>query len=169
MDDVRDETITMSDRFSAAALLLPFALLAFGCGPPPVKPSSVRLEPGPVDADAPEEFTETESGLKYRIRRKSEGAKPGPKDSVRVHYRGWLDGGRVFDSTYGMHAGSFTVDGVVPGFSEGLQLIGVGGMVELEIPPDIGYGDLGNPPRVPPNATLHFLLELEEVTPGLPE
>jgi FKBP-type peptidyl-prolyl cis-trans isomerase FkpA len=50
--------------------------------------------PGPVDKDAPEEFTTTKSGLKYRIRRKSDGDKPKPANNVTVHYKGWLDNGR---------------------------------------------------------------------------
>ena len=53
-------------------------------------------KPGPVDPDAPEEFTVTASGLKYRIRRKSEGRKPKASDSVVAHYRGWLDDGKEF-------------------------------------------------------------------------
>ncbi len=59
-----------------------------------------KVAPGKVDADASAEFTTTASGLKYRILRKSEGKKPGPKDSVTVHYKGWLDDGTIFDSSY---------------------------------------------------------------------
>ena len=55
-------------------------------------------EPGPVDKDAPEEFSKTDSGLKYRIRRKSDGDKPKRANTVTVHYRGWLDSGKEFDS-----------------------------------------------------------------------
>ena len=154
-------------------LFIPFfflslALHSLGCGPIPEE-STIRLEPGAADEDAPEEFTETESGVRYRILRKGDGRQPGPKDGVRVYYRGWLDGGRVFDSCYGKREAFFTVDGVVPGFSEGLQLVSIGGMIELEIPAEKGYGELGNPPGVPPNATLHFLVELEDIAPAIPD
>ncbi len=150
--------------------MLLLAAIAIGCGPPPAPPkTTMRLEPGPVDADAPEEFQTTESGIKYRIRRKGNGKKPGPKDGVRIHYRGWLDSERAFDSSYGKRSSSYTVDGVVPGFGEALQMVDIGGMIEVEIPTELAYGELGNPPTVPPNATLHFLIEMEEITPGLPE
>jgi len=131
------------------------------------------LAPGSVDADAPEEFTTTESGLKYRIRRKSDGAKPTIDKNVLVHYRGWLDDGTIFDTTYGTGGAPSTleVSHTVPGWSEGLQLVGVGGMIELEVPAKLGYGEAGSPPQIPPNATLHFLVELINITdpPAAPD
>jgi FKBP-type peptidyl-prolyl cis-trans isomerase FkpA len=133
--------------------------------PIPKPKEDVRLDPGPVDQDAPEEFTKTESGLKYRIRRKSEGKKPTAENSVRVHYRGTLDDGKIFDSSYGKSgkAIQFPLKGVVAGWTEGLQLIGEGGMIELEIPPELGYGEKGQGSEIPANATLHFIVELLEV------
>jgi len=117
-----------------------------------------------VDEDAPEEFTQTASGLKYRIRRKSDGKKPTAADTVRAHYRGWIDDGTVFDSSYGRGAPTtFPLNRVIKGWTEGLQLIGEGGMIELEIPADLGYGAGGKPPKILPNATLYFLVELIEV------
>jgi len=119
---------------------------------------------GKVDPDAPEEFTTTASGLKYRIRRKSDGKKPTPASTVKVHYRGWLDSGAEFDSSYSRNQpASFGLGQVVRGWTEGLQLVGEGGMIELEIPSDLGYGDEGRPPSIPPKATLHFTVELLEV------
>jgi FKBP-type peptidyl-prolyl cis-trans isomerase len=148
-------------------VLLILLAVAVGCGPPPEpEVSNTRMEPGPVDADAAEEFTVTESGLRYRIRRKSpDGVKPGPQDNVRVHYKGWLDKGIVFDTSYGKRPMSLDVHRFVPGFGEGLQLIGTGGMIELEIPARLGYGARGQG-KIPPNATLHFVVELEEVVPA---
>ena len=126
--------------------------------------STEGLQPGPVDPDAPEEFTTTESGLKYRIRRKSDGKKPVATNSVKVHYRGWLDDGTEFDASYPRKEPlQFPLTKVIRGWTEGLQLIGVGGMIELEIPGPLGYGASGSPPKIPPNATLHFLIELLEV------
>ena len=119
---------------------------------------------GPVDDDAPEEFTETESGLKYRILRKSDGEKATANDSVTVNYRGWLDDETEFDSSYKRGEPiSFPLGGVIPGWTEGMQLVGVGGMIELTIPAELGYGKRGAGADVPPNATLHFIVELIRV------
>lgn len=119
---------------------------------------------GAIDDDAPEEFTETESGLKYRILRKSDGPKATAKDSVTVHYRGWLDDDTEFDSSYARGESiSFPLGGVIPGWTEGMQLVGVGGMIELTIPAELGYGQQGAGGVIPPNATLHFIVELISV------
>ncbi len=116
---------------------------------------------GPVDADAPQEFTETNSGLKYRILRKSAGPKPNAGHTVTVNYRGWLDDGTEFDSSYKRGEPiSFPLNGVIPGWTEGMQLVGTGGMIELEIPSVLGYGAQGAGAAVPPHATLHFIVEL---------
>lgn len=151
------------------SLLLLAAIV--GCDQPkpkeifPAPPNQVKVEPGEVDADAPEEFTTTESGLKYRIRRKSDGKKPTIDDTVRVHYRGTLDDGTIFDSSYGKsgQAATFPLKGVVAGWTEGLQLVGEGGMIELEIPPKLGYGEQAMGNSIPANSTLHFIVELLEV------
>jgi FKBP-type peptidyl-prolyl cis-trans isomerase len=122
------------------------------------------VEPGAVDADAPEEFTETKSGLKYRIRRKSNGVKPKATSTVKVHYKGWLDSGRVFDSSYERREPvQFPLNRVIKGWGEGMQLIGQGGMIELDIPFELAYGEEGRPPVIPKKANLHFLVELVEV------
>lgn len=129
-----------------------------------LQPSASATEPGPVDADAPEEFQETASGLRYRVRRASDGNKPTAANSVTVHYRGWLDDGTEFDSSYQRgEPATFGLGGVIKGWTEGLQLIGEGGMLELEIPSDLGYGPRGQGGTIPPNATLHFTIELLEV------
>jgi FKBP-type peptidyl-prolyl cis-trans isomerase FkpA len=120
--------------------------------------------PGAADPDAPAEFSETASGLKYKILRKSEGAKPSRSSTVTVNYRGWLDNGKVFDSSYNRGApATFGLSQVIPGWTEGLQLVGEGGMIELEIPSELGYGRQGAGGDIPPNATLHFIVELLKV------
>ena len=124
-------------------------------------------EPGPSDADAPEEFTTTKSGLKYRILRKSDGEKPLARDKVEVNYKGWLDNGKVFDSSYERGESiSFGLKQVIPGWTEGMQLVGKGGKIELEIPYKLGYGERGSPPVIPGKATLHFIVELLDIIPG---
>jgi FKBP-type peptidyl-prolyl cis-trans isomerase len=109
-------------------------------------------------------FTKTDSGLKYRILRKSDGAKPKPTDKVTVHYRGWLDDETEFDSSYKRDSeATFPMNAVISGWTEGLQLIGEGGMIELEIPPTLAYGERGAGGVIPPNATLHFMVELKGI------
>lgn len=127
---------------------------------------SIAAEPGPIDQGAPMAFTKTDSGLKYRILRKSDGAKPKATDTVRVHYGGWLDNEVEFDSSYKRDSEViFPLKNVIAGWTEGLQLIGEGGMIELEIPPELGYGERGAGEVIPPNAKLHFWVELKRIEP----
>jgi FKBP-type peptidyl-prolyl cis-trans isomerase FkpA len=125
---------------------------------------SSEAEPGPTDSGAPMSFTTTASGLKYRILRKSDGKKPKASDRVTVHYKGWLDNKTEFDSSYKRGKTiAFPLSGVIGGWTEGLQLVGEGGMIELEIPSNLGYGESGAGNVIPPNATLHFLIELKKI------
>ncbi|PHQ34119.1 peptidylprolyl isomerase [Rhodopirellula bahusiensis] len=92
------------------------------------------------------------------------GDKPGRESFVTVDYVGWLDSGREFDSSYNRREpADFNLSSVIPAWTEGVQLVGEGGMIELEVPSDLGYGPAGNPPEIPPNATLHFKVELHDV------
>ncbi|MBL8850901.1 MAG: FKBP-type peptidyl-prolyl cis-trans isomerase [Planctomycetaceae bacterium] len=121
--------------------------------------------PGAPDADAPAEFTATSSGLKYRILRKGTGPKPTRSSTAVVNYKGWLtDPNDPFDQSYGREP--FPVNmagGVIDGWLEGLTYAEEGGMIELEIPPHLGYGERGAPGAIPPNATLHFTIEVLQV------
>ena len=119
---------------------------------------------GKLDKDPPKTFTKTGSGLKFRVLRAGSGAKPMATDIVNVNYHGWLDSGKVFDSSYERKEPiSFPLNRVIKGWTEGMQLVGEGGMIELEIPPDLAYGDRGAGAAVPPKATLHFLVELRKI------
>ncbi len=119
---------------------------------------------GKIDEKAVKAFTTTESGLKYRILREGAGAKPTARQTVEVNYHGWLDNEKVFDSSYKRGKSiSFGLNQVIAGWTEGMQLVGKGGMIELEIPAKLGYGARGAGADVPPNATLHFLVELIDV------
>jgi FKBP-type peptidyl-prolyl cis-trans isomerase len=123
-----------------------------------------RSGPSAIDPDAPKEFTTLPSGLQYRILRKSDGQKPLPSDQVEVDYSGWLDDGTVFDSSYDRAQPLVLGLGkMIPGWVEGLQLIGEGGMIELQIPSELGYGPAGQPPKIPPAARLHFKIELKAI------
>lgn len=107
----------------------------------------------------------TESGLQYRVLKNGEGTvSPGPSSVVTVHYIGKLTNGVEFDSSYMRNKpASFPVDGVIPGWTEALQLMRVGDKWELTIPPDLGYGSQGAGKIIPPDATLIFEVELLEI------
>ena len=147
----------------ASVLLLPEAILSADKTDEVAFPKLPKLA-GKIDPDAPKVFQTTKSGLKYRILRKGTGARPTAADTVKVHYHGWLSNGKVFDSSYNRGEPiSFPLNRVIKGWTEGMQLVGEGGMIELEIPPDLAYGDRGAGAAVPPKATLHFLVELLSV------
>ena len=119
---------------------------------------------GAIDDTAPKALVATPSGLQYRVLRKGSGDAPKAANTVKVNYHGWLDDGKVFDSSYDRREPiEFPLNGVIPGWTEGMQLVQPGGMIELSIPGKLGYGPRGIPGTIPPNATLHFLVELLEV------
>ena len=119
---------------------------------------------GPMDADANLEFATTESGLRYRILRKSDGKKPTAANTVTVNYRGWLNRGKVFDSSYERgKPTTFPLSNVIAGWTEGMQLVGEGGMIELWVPSRLGYGERGSPGSIPAHSNLHFIVELVKV------
>ena len=92
------------------------------------------------------------------------GARPTPANQVRIHYRGTLIDGTEFDSSYSRgQPATFGVTGVIPGFSEGLQLMTVGSHYRFVIPSDMAYGPQGSGPDIGPNATLIFEIELIDV------
>jgi FKBP-type peptidyl-prolyl cis-trans isomerase FkpA len=81
-----------------------------------------------------------------------------------VRYAGWTTDGKSFDASFPGTA-SFPLNKVIGGWTEGLQLIGEGGSIRLVIPPALGYGARGAPPKIGPNATLIFLVELQKIGP----
>ena len=104
--------------------------------------------------------TVTDSGLQYSVIVMGEGAKPAASDKVTVHYRGTLLNGEEFDSSYSRNQPtSFQLDQVIPGWTEGLQLMPVGSKFMFFIPPNLAYGPAGGGP-IGPNATLIFEVEL---------
>lgn len=107
------------------------------------------------------ETVRTKSGLEYTSLREGTGATPGPTDTVVVNYRGTLLNGREFDSSY--RSGrpiEFQLDRVIKCWTEGLQLMKVGGKAELSCPSNLGYGQEGIVGSIPPNAPLIFEVEL---------
>ena len=107
----------------------------------------------------------TPSGLQYKIIEAGSDVKPGPRDTVMVHYKGTLINGDVFDqSQEGGEPVRLIMNRVIPGWTEGLQLIGEGGKAELYIPANLAYGEMGNQ-AIGPNETLIFDVELAEIKP----
>ncbi|OCG10204.1 hypothetical protein A9G13_00200 [Gilliamella sp. wkB178] len=109
---------------------------------------------------------QTKSGLLYQIIQEGSGRHPTADDTVIVHYTGTLTDGRKFDSSYDRgETATFPLNGVIKGWTEGIQLIGVGGKIKLVVPPDLGYGDQSLPAQddkvgIQPASTLVFEVEL---------
>jgi FKBP-type peptidyl-prolyl cis-trans isomerase FklB len=103
----------------------------------------------------------TASGLQYKVIKPGKGKKPKSSDTVTVNYRGTLIDGTEFDSSYkrGQPA-TFQVSGVIPGWTEGLQLMEEGAKWQLFIPSNLAYGERGAGGVIGPNATLIFEVEL---------
>jgi FKBP-type peptidyl-prolyl cis-trans isomerase FkpA len=103
----------------------------------------------------------TASGLRFLSMHEGTGGMPTAADTVRVHYRGTLASGQEFDSSYkrGQPA-EFRLNQVIPCWTEGVQLMHVGGRAHLTCPPEIAYGARGAGGVIPPNATLQFEIEL---------
>lgn len=110
----------------------------------------------------------TKSGLQYKVLASGAGATPGPQDAARVHYRGKLIDGTVFDESYGGDPVTLPVGRVIPGWTEALGLMKVGDKWELTIPSELAYGAGGAGDVIPPHSTLVFEIELLGVEPGQP-
>jgi len=105
----------------------------------------------------------TASGLQYKIIAAGSDNKPSPTDAVLVNYKGTLVDGTVFDQSPEGEPVELTLDRVIPGWTEGLQLIGEGGKIELYIPSELAYGEAGAGASIAPNSALIFDVELVEV------
>lgn len=127
------------------------------------------LRPLPVPAFAlspAEAMQKTDSGLQYETLQAGAGAAPKLGQRVRVHYAGWLLDGTLFDSSYGRgEPAEFRLGEVIPGWNEGLTLMQEGAVYKFTIPAELAYGKQGAPPKIGPNQTLVFLVELQQVLP----
>lgn len=122
-----------------------------------------KREPWSKDGNS---VTKTPSGLVVSVLKPgAEAPRPKLGDTVKVKYTGWLEDGTEFDSSRGNPV-EFRIGSVIEGWNEGLGHIGAGGQVKLTIPGNLAYGPKGSPPKIPPNATLIFDVELVEVKPG---
>lgn len=114
-----------------------------------------KLKPG---------ITTLASGLQYEILRPATGAKPLATDEVTVHYKGTLTNGSQFDSSYDRgEPTSFTLNQVIPGWTEGLQQMPVGSKYRFYIPHKLAYGERGAGKDIPPYSTLIFEVELIKI------
>lgn len=105
--------------------------------------------------------TKTASGLAYKVIKEGTGPSPKETDVVKVHYHGTLIDGTVFDSSVDRKQEvSFPLNRVIKGWTEGLQLMKVGGKTKFAIPSELAYGDAGAPPKISGGATLIFEVEL---------
>ena len=108
--------------------------------------------------------TVTASGLQYEVLREGTGASPAATDTVEVHYEGTLTDGKKFDSSYDRgQTIEFPLNGVIPGWTEGVQLMKEGAKYRFTIPSDLAYGPNGIPGAIPGGATLKFDVELVKV------
>ena len=108
--------------------------------------------------------TKAKTGFVITTLKPGTGALPKATDKVKVHYHGTLIDGSVFDSS--VQRGepvTFPLDGVIPCWTQGVQMMKVGGKSKLVCPPELAYGDRGAPPRIKPGATLVFEVELLEI------
>lgn len=153
--------LAVAAALSAAALTCGHAL-AQGTAPatsaatPATTPTTTS-----TTASAAAAAVTTATGLVYQSLKDGTGAQPAAADTVKVHYRGTFPDGREFDSSYkrGQPA-EFPLNRVIPCWTEGVQRMKVGGKAKLVCPPAIAYGSRGAGGVIPPDATLHFEVEL---------
>lgn len=109
-------------------------------------------------------ITTTASGLQYEVLKQATGAKPTAQDSVTVHYRGMLPDGTEFDASYEREEPlTIPLGSVIPGWTEGVQLMSVGSKYKFYIPYQLGYGLRGAPPAIPGGSPLVFEIELLDI------
>jgi FKBP-type peptidyl-prolyl cis-trans isomerase len=134
----------------------------------PVDPTRKKAVAGTVSPPTEIGATkETPSGVKYETLKAGDGPEVRPGQTVIVHYTGTLPDGKVFDTSHSSDPEKNTPrtfeiapEKIIPGWEEGVPGMRVGERRKLTVPPTLGYGELGNPPSIPGNATLVFDIEL---------
>jgi FKBP-type peptidyl-prolyl cis-trans isomerase len=140
------------------ALLLALGVCLVGCADPCASPKHDAVI---AQAAAEEGAMQTESGLVFLLLKQGTGPKPTADNRVQVHYEGRLADGTVFDSSYKRGSPSaFELTDVIPGWTEGLQLLAGGGKARLTIPARLAYGKKGKKSKIPPCTPLIFDIEL---------
>ncbi len=149
-----------SDEGAVSPTVKPTDPAAIGGGS--VTPGAVT--PATPPAGAPQGMQKTYSGLQYEVLRPGTGARPSSFNRVKVHYHGTLPNGTVFDSSVqrGQPA-TFGLNQVIAGWREGIPLMQEGAKYRFIVPPHLAYGERGMPPKIGPNQTLIFDVELIQV------
>lgn len=129
------------------------------------KEENKELEKNYLDTNAKrDEIVVTKSGLQYQVIKEGTGKQPSAHSRVQCHYEGTFISGEKFDSSYDRGTpATFGLDQVIPGWTEGLQLMKEGGVYIFYIPYELGYGENGMPGAIPPCSTLVFKVELIKV------
>lgn len=151
------------DDGSASPTVKPSNPATLGTSPGNAAPGNAATVSGnPVPASTG--IQTTYSGLKYEVLRPGTGARPSSFNRVKVHYHGYLPDGTVFDSSVqrGQPA-TFGLNQVIAGWREGIPLMQEGAKYRFTVPPHLAYGAQGSPPKIGPNQTLMFDVELFEV------
>ncbi len=124
-------------------------------------PLALAISVSSATAATPASVEKLPSGVTVQHLKAGSGASPKASDTVTVHYRGTLQNGKEFDSSYSRNQpASFPLSRVIPCWTEGVQKMKVGGKAKLVCPPETAYGERGAAGVVPPNATLNFEVEL---------
>lgn len=153
-------------------LSLGFALALNGCASkesvsisPTVNQTSTPAMAGAsAPTQAPSGIQTTYSGLKYEVLRPGTGARPSSFNRVKVHYHGYLPDGTVFDSSVQRgEPATFGLNQVIAGWREGIPLMQEGAKFRFTVPPQLAYGARGMPPKIGPNQTLMFDVDLLQV------
>jgi peptidylprolyl isomerase len=155
-------TNTMFHMTLRSSLTVAAALCLLGCTKATQPAAELSTSPTATANSPSAEMKTTASGLKYQVLKQGTGTlSPKATDVVNVHYHGTLLNGTVFDSS--VQRGepiSFPLNRVIPGWTEGLQLMKVGDKFKFEIPANLAYGERSPSPLIPPNSTLVFEVEL---------
>jgi len=151
-------TACQAPKMAPRMLLLGMVLASLVATTQPARAQTVSTLSAPTGAAN----VTTSSGLIYTSLKEGSGASPQAADMVRVHYRGTFPDGREFDSSYSRgQPAQFPLNRVIRCWTEGVQMMTVGGKARLVCPPAIAYGERGTPGGpIPPNATLYFEVEL---------
>ncbi len=135
-----------------------------------MKTNKAKNEQFLVDNKAKAGVKTTASGLQYEVMTEGTGAKPKKSDVVKVHYVGTLIDGKEFDSSYKRNEpAEFPLANVIPGWTEGLQLMKIGSKYKFTIPAALAYGEQSPSPNIPPSSTLQFVVELLSAKPAPPK
>jgi len=156
-------TATKVDNPKEAAA--PTSSLAKEPAPPaPATPTPPPAQPAEKPVAIKGGWFKLKSGLEYKDKKPGKGPEAANGQKVIVHYKGWLDSGKVFDTSREREPLPFVIGAgdVIPGWDQGVKGMKPGGVRELNIPSELAYGEKGKGP-IPPNARLHFEVELLEI------